>query len=301
MEMSLAKKHFEHTSAQQAAKQPDTPVATGRATPYERMLLILADHKRQLKAIQSIENKIALKRTLLPEYDAWVAGVLAANTGKQDDVIMTVMVWRFDIGDLAHGLAIAEYALAHHLAMPDTYARTTGTLVAEEVADYALDALNEDPPNATDLVGYLRDTEQLVHDEDMPDEVRAKLHKALGYALKDSDPNKALVELKRALELHSRVGVKKDIERLESQLKKAAKEAKDKANPIDEPSASVETPNKNISEETAINKVVLDMTMPPWKYFGIEDDKSSHSDTPTELPATSVEPIESVVIPPPES
>ena len=65
---------------------------------------------------------------------------------------------------------------------------------------------------------------------DMPDEVRAKLCKALGLGLRnsaniDSDtPDKdtattALAFLRRALELHARAGVKKDIERLERLLK----------------------------------------------------------------------------------
>ena len=73
----------------------------------------------------------------------------------------------------------------------------------------------------------------LVNDQDMPDEVRAKLHKALGYVHSsriDSTPEDrrqsqretALVHLRRALELHDKVGVKKDIERLEREIKNAA-------------------------------------------------------------------------------
>ena len=56
----------------------------------------------------------------------------------------------------------------------------------------------------------------------MPDEVRAKLHKAIGYGLAASDPAKALDHLRRALQLFANVGVKKDIERLERELKNSA-------------------------------------------------------------------------------
>lgn len=56
----------------------------------------------------------------------------------------------------------------------------------------------------------------------MPDEVRAKLHKVMGYGLRDNEqPELALNQLNRAFQLHERVGVKKDIERLERELKKA--------------------------------------------------------------------------------
>ena len=57
---------------------------------------------------------------------------------------------------------------------------------------------------------------QLTEAADMHDQVRAKLHKALGYvAEKGGDGKAALEHLCRALELDSRAGVKQDIARLE--------------------------------------------------------------------------------------
>lgn len=49
-----------------AAAEPDRRYANA----HELQLLQLADHRRQLKGIQSIERKIELKATLLPLYDA---------------------------------------------------------------------------------------------------------------------------------------------------------------------------------------------------------------------------------------
>lgn len=54
----------------------------------------------------------------------------------------------------------------------------------------------------------------------MPDEVRAKLHKITGQVLRDNkQPADALAHLKRAMQLDCQAGVKKDIERLERELK----------------------------------------------------------------------------------
>jgi len=44
----------------------------------------LDDDRRRLKDIQSTERKIDVKREILPDYDDYVAGVLAGNAGVQD-------------------------------------------------------------------------------------------------------------------------------------------------------------------------------------------------------------------------
>jgi hypothetical protein len=49
---------------------------------------------------------------------------------------------------------------------------------------------------------------------DMPDIVRAKLHKITGYVLRDAEQlPEALAHLQRAMQLDRTIGVKKDIER----------------------------------------------------------------------------------------
>lgn len=227
---SPARNHFLRASAALAAQAQQDTNPLRHATGHELMLAQLAEHKRQLKAVQSIERKAELKRKLLPEYAAWVEGVLQSDAGLQDEVFMTVMVWHIDAGDLAGALPMAAYAIRHKLAMPDQYQRTTACLIAEEFANMALKAI--DAGEAVDMVSLVS-VADLVADEDMPDEVRAKLHKALGYAnyaqagTADSVRaavlrQTALAELKRALELHEKCGVKKDIERIEREIKNAA-------------------------------------------------------------------------------
>jgi hypothetical protein len=55
----------------------------------------------------------------------------------------------------------------------------------------------------------------------MPDQVRAKLHFAIGrhLAKAGTDDATALDHLRRAVELHDKVGAKKDIEQLERKLR----------------------------------------------------------------------------------
>lgn len=214
--MSIARKHFEKTlAAKQAAGKPGATAAT--ATDIStKMQALLAMHKSVLKAIQSKKEKANVKAEFLPEYAGYVEGILEAETGDQDDVIMTVMIWRLDAGDYAGALEIAGYAIDHGLAMPVHFNRDVATTVLEEIADRATD----DP--GADLVGPLGDAITLTHDCDMPDEVRAKAHKALGNLLLDSDPAKALEHLKIALEFNPKCGVKTLIGKVEKQIEEAA-------------------------------------------------------------------------------
>ncbi|MDL4863896.1 phage terminase small subunit [Halomonas elongata] len=234
---SPARKHFARVSAAQSAGTAD-PGRPQTGEQYELHAAALWEARRTLKGIKSTEQKIAKKRELLPEFDAYVAGVLDAGTGAQDDVIVTVMLWRLDVGDLGGALAIAEYALRHGLDTPDRFERDTPSIVAEQLAEEAMRQL-EKPYDGTDegrahaandaaeLAMYLSRAEALTRDADMHDPIRAKLHKALGYAerARGGHAAEALEHLKRALELNDRAGVKKDIERLEREVKKAGAQA----------------------------------------------------------------------------
>ncbi len=144
------------------------------------------------------------------------------------------MLWRLDVGDLAGALAIAEYALRHGLDAPDRFERDTPSIVAEQLAEEAIKLLEaaardeaDQGRTAAELVMHLGRAEALTRDADMHDPVRAKLEKALGYAYRDKGGHaaEALEHLRRALELNDRAGVKKDIERLERELKNAGQGA----------------------------------------------------------------------------
>ncbi len=206
-----ARAHFARVTAARAAAAAEPHQTMAGATPYELMLAKLAADRRALKGVQSVARKIELKRTLLPEYADYVAGVLSGGRGAQDDVLVTVMVWRIDAGDFDGALAIAAYALAHGLVLPDQFERSLASVVAEQFADAALSAFMD---GGTFGAACLEVVDELTRNADMHDQVRAKLYKALGYALQDADPQRSLEYLRRALSLNDRVGVKKDIDRL---------------------------------------------------------------------------------------
>lgn len=210
---SPAQRHMMRVSASQAAQREQAPLR--HATAYEQMLVKLAEDRRTLKNIRSNERKAEKKRELLPFYAPWVAGVLADGRGAQDDIVMTVMLWRLDAGDIAGALEIAPYALKYGLT--SDHRRTTPYMLVEEVALAALRLRDAGEPVELEL---LLTTLSLTDGADVPDMVRARLHKVTGLTLRDAGKNAdALVQFQRAMQLDRNAGVRKEIERLERALK----------------------------------------------------------------------------------
>ncbi|WP_266098866.1 phage terminase small subunit, partial [Klebsiella grimontii] len=122
-----------------------------------------------------------------------------------------------DVGDIGGAMDIARYAFKYGLTMPGKHRRPPQYMFTEEVALAAMRAHVAGEPV---VISQLLDTLALTVAADMPDEVRAKLHKITGQVLRDNkQPADALAHLKRAMQLDCQAGVKKDIERLERELK----------------------------------------------------------------------------------
>ena len=225
---SPARRHQQRVLAELAAQAaPQGGQVAGSA--YELMLAQLYEHRRTLKGIQSVERKIEAKRAMVGDFEAWIDGALAGGQGANDLVLTSVMVWHLDVGNWMRGLQIAEYVLQHGLALPDQYNRDTATLLIDETSTAALAGALTGP----DALVVLARVDQMTAERDAPDQARAKLHKAIGYALMGKTPTtepdistldmalarRAMDQLQRAHQLFGQVGVKKDMERLERRLK----------------------------------------------------------------------------------
>ena len=223
---SPARKHYEQVTAAKAAGAA-TPGQQQAGEQYELHAAALYDATRTLKSIKSIQAKIEKKRELLPDFLPYVEGVLREGNGAKDDVLMTMMVWCIDVGDFEKALAIGAYAVKHNIDTPDRYARDTVSILAEEIAEGVKSALAKEDADADALANVMARAAAIVDNHDMHDEIKAKLHKTYGYALRAAeDVEGALDQLKAALALDERIGVKQDIQRLESQLKKQGGQAK---------------------------------------------------------------------------
>jgi len=247
------------------------PIPTGN-TPAARAAATVAlrfRHDRQrLKQIKSKELKVAAKRQMLPEYQAWCDGLLDAGRrveGRQleptgaDDVLPSIMVWCLDVGDWTRGLMLASFVLRFSIPMPKHFVRDAATLVLEEIADAALrsQARSEAFP-----LYVLEAVEMLTDGIDMHDEPKAKLFKAIGAELVRAAGEatgdaivptieRAVAVLTRAQDKNERVGVKTMLRGLEKAKAAAIKNAEADANPSPGAPADANATTKTQAGDTA--------------------------------------------------
>lgn len=242
--MSLARQHRErHLAAQTAASpemegglprapRPATLTSDPASQAHAQMMLRLTHDLQRLKQIQSIELKIAAKAEMLPEYRPWIDGLLKAaeqtGRGVQDDLLPTIMIWLIDTGQYHEAMPLIDYVLAYDIALPARYERTAPALIVEEIAEAAIRLQGTGGSFPLEI---LEAVEAPTLASDMHDQIRAKLHKAIGAELatlaetiEPATPEfvpvaeRALAALRRAQQLHDRIGVKDRIKRLEKSV-----------------------------------------------------------------------------------
>lgn len=200
--MNLARKHYQQHQAKSAAESAAEFGTMQNTNAYEQQLMQLNSDKNRLKNIQSKQNKVELKRQLLPNYKPYLHGILEVKPGVQDAVVTEMLVWSIDVGEYDFALDLAEYVLEHGLKLPDRFERSEACFITEDIADEFLKVLKTDV--SIDIT-VLERLESLITDEsldkskrDMPDEVKAKLYLALGKAEMRLITDEQLVDLVHA-------------------------------------------------------------------------------------------------------
>lgn len=228
--LTPAQKHFQRVMAERHGITEEHSDAA--RTAHEQILHRLRMDQSALKKVQSDQAKAAMKKQLLPHYEGWIDGTLEGDSGRQDEVIVTLMIWAIDTADYLLAVRIGRYVIAHDLAMPDRFRRTAATALVEELCDPILVQVKaDDTADLTPYLSVLDDLAQIVDGKDMPDQVLAKLFKVRGFALRngtEADQVTALGLLRQAIKLDAGAGVRKEIERLARLVKKASLATADK-------------------------------------------------------------------------
>ncbi len=184
--------------------------------------LRMFNHLNILKDMKSIQDRIAKKAEWLPEYLGYIDGCLAVSPAPQNTTLVHLMIWACDVNDFELAVHIAEYVVLNDMVMPEGYTRSTAEFVTEQCAEVFIDDTDLAIANASliERIINLGDGEQMV------DEVRAKIYRALGDALNQAQPMEAVSAYKNALRYNpKKAGCKKDLEQLEKRLRLTATES----------------------------------------------------------------------------
>lgn len=224
---SPAQRHKQAILARQAVVE-DT---TANATAYELLLEQLGQHKRSLKAHKSMNSKNELKAELMTEWHDYIDELTANGTGLPNAIVGQLMVWAIDVGDYERAIAQARYMLANNISMPEQFERDTEDAFAEEMAAAFL---GKDEPNIT--LDDLLETEKLVADFELYDEVKAKLYRAIGEAYaKTGDTAQAVSYLEQAIDYNPQVGCKPLYNKLKKEQDAVSKSLPARTEPEDTP------------------------------------------------------------------
>ena len=238
------------------APEGDQTAVIQRPTPTANIELRLFNHMSQLKDTKSTQEKIAKKKEWLPEYFGYIDGCLAVSPAAQNTTLVTLMVWAVDAGEYELAVRIAEFAILNDMVMPEGHIRGIAEFVTEQCAIDFCDDLDLAIAHAE----LIKKIIELGVGEQMVDQARAKIYRALGDALKDAQPIEAQNAYKNALRLDSKVGCKKDLTTLEKLLTKQTTESSPDAivgSQADSPEASATdasvpaSTDSNVSTDTS--------------------------------------------------
>ena len=206
--MSYARAHFQSETAHAAAEAD----SLAELTAYQQLLVRLRADKATVKAINGMEDKAAAKADLLPQYQAWVDGVLSGDTPAQGDkIIPTVLIWQLDCGQLDAALPLAQFAMDNNIETADEFQRDMAELVPEEYAEQIMRGHPAGIP--VERTGLGRDDG--LHRYNINDNVRAKVLRAVAEQTEERDSTEALRLYRLALQYNPKIGVKKRIAELE--------------------------------------------------------------------------------------
>ena len=116
---------------------------------------------QRLSTKDTLEDKAAMKKELLPRYMPFVEDYMANGHDYPNSVAVMMMVWLFDIGDIEQGLHLGFYLVkTPKQVMPHGFSSTMETFICDYTYDWANAQIKEEKtasPYLDNLVKVLLD------------------------------------------------------------------------------------------------------------------------------------------------
>lgn len=197
-------------------------VATGgkENREFDLLLTSLDNDLRRLGTLPkgSARNKVKAEE-LIPQYLPHLDKYLASGDKYANPVLVEVMIWSFDVGNLDFALRLAKVAAEQKQQLPERFTRRDiATFAADATLEWAkgqMQLKQAIEPHFGDVL-YLLETDWQVHDE-----IKVKFLRLKADTLEASEPATALAICRHILSLDPGAQLKTFMVRLE---KAAAKQ-----------------------------------------------------------------------------
>lgn len=121
---------------------PAAPVKTGNLEHYQAAL---SADLNSLKALKTLEEKSASKKTMIETYWGFVADYVKQGHAYPNDVAVWEMIWLFDVQDIERGLTLALHLIKQGIQyMPVKFDRDIMTFVCDSMYDWANELLKKE-------------------------------------------------------------------------------------------------------------------------------------------------------------
>lgn len=143
---SLAKIHkakalktvAEKRNQQRAKAQILSPKTQGLAgLDYDIVEAQFERHCDQLSALNSIDEKVEFKKSILPDYIQFLTEYQQKGERYPNAVLSRVVFWLLDTGDIHNAFNFAKLAIEQQQIQPAGFKRTLTTAFVESIADWA--------------------------------------------------------------------------------------------------------------------------------------------------------------------
>jgi tetratricopeptide (TPR) repeat protein len=181
--------------------------------------VILAACKDDMLNVEDIEERKAYKAETIKKLEAFVNGYVDSAAKYPNIVAVWVMVWLFDLGDIARAVPLALHLATQIIHnMPTRFNSSIYQFICDYVYDWAVKQLEANKSAGP----YLEQVIQAIESEkwQLSDIVHGKMYAIHGKHLEAlGEDEGALSAFEKAMTLNERAGVKKKIERLKAKLK----------------------------------------------------------------------------------
>ena len=180
---------------------------------------ILAACKDDMLNVEDIEERKAYKAETIKKLEAFVNGYVESAAKYPNIVAVWVMVWLFDLGDIARAVPLALHLATQKIhIMPTRFNSSIFQFICDYVYDWAVKQLEANKSAGP----YLEQIIKAIESEkwQLSDIVHGKMYAIHGKHLEAlGEDERALSAFEKAMTLNERAGVKKKIERLRAKLK----------------------------------------------------------------------------------
>lgn len=178
--MTVSPAMMHRASVESSVKDGSTGVTACHSNEYRAIQHLLHADLRRLSKIPSKLKRNELKGELTAEYESYIQPVVVSgDCGKSNEVFSTILVWCVDAMLLDQALKMLPVALASGLNSPRGFKkRRLSEIVVEDISKSVIE--HQEPGL---FKASLLTLENAVSDVCLPDYIRAKLYKALGFSV----------------------------------------------------------------------------------------------------------------------